>query len=380
MTARVGDIVWGGTPPRIVVIYGGRSAEAEISVVSGSAIAAALIERGLDVAQVLIARSGRAALLPRGHLRDGRAPSEYTGESRAEALVELPFRSFGDLLRDLSVRLPDAVFVPALHGPGDESGEVQQLLDSHGLAFVGARPDAAALGMDKARFKDLAASLGLPTLPHMVVSAAQWGSARAEIESEISAFAAAHTAAGALMGKPVAHGSSIGMRIARTSAEWPLAVELALEYGDAALLEPYLTKPRELEIAVLERADGSIDSYGPGEVFSGREFYDYDAKYVDGVSRTTTTPDLTDEMRGELGSAARQLFGAFGGRGLARMDFLVGSNGNEAGRWYVSEVNTFPGFTPISLFPALVVASGCRFSDLCIELVATARAQSRRGV
>ena len=85
-------------------------------------------------------------------------------------------------------------------------------------------------------------------------------------------------------------------------------------------------------------------------------------------------------MRDELGSAARQLFGAFGGRGLARMDFLVGSNGNEAGRWYVSEVNTFPGFTPISLFPALVVASGCRFSDLCIELVATARAQSRRGV
>ena len=161
MTARVGDIEWGGTPPRIVVIYGGRSAEAEISVVSGSAIAAALIERGLDVAQVLIARSGRAALLPRGHRRDGRAPSEYTGESRAEALVELPFRSFGDLLRDLSVRLPDAVFVPALHGPGDESGEVQQLLDSHGLAFVGARPDAAALGMDKARFKDLAASLGL---------------------------------------------------------------------------------------------------------------------------------------------------------------------------------------------------------------------------
>jgi len=362
----------------VVVIYGGRSAEAEISVVSGSAISAALMGRGLAVSQLLILRNGLAALLPDGHLRGDRAATEYTSEERSAALISAPFRPLSEILNALTTRHPGAVFIPALHGPGDEDGEVQQTLDAKGVAFVGARPAAAALGMDKARFKDLAASLGIPVLPHMLISAARWSTARAAVLAEITAFAAQQTEAGALIGKPVAHGSSIGMRIARTPGEWPLAVDLALEYGDVALLEPYLTKPRELEIALLERADGTVAAYGPGEVFPGREFYDYDAKYADGVSRTTTAPDLSDAVSEPLRAAALQLFRAFGGRGLARMDFLMRSSGPEAGRWYISEVNTFPGFTPISLFPLLITAAGCSFSDLCVELVVAAQSQAQR--
>ena len=364
--------------PRVVVLYGGHSAEAEISVVSGSAISAALMERGLAVSQLLLLRNGLAALLPDGHLRGDRAPTEYTSEERAEALVSAPFRHLSELLNELTARHPGAVFIPALHGPGDEDGEVQKILDAKGVAFVGARPAAAALGMNKARFKDLAASLGISVLPHMLISAARWKTARAVVLAEIAAFAAEHSEAGALIGKPVAHGSSIGMRIARTPEEWPIAVDLALQYGEVALLEPYLTKPRELEIALLERSDGAVAVYGPGEVFPGREFYDYDAKYADGVSRTTTAPDLPDTVSEPLRTAALKLFRAFGGRGLARMDFLMRSSGPEAGRWYISEVNTFPGFTPISLFPALVTAAGCSFSDLCVDLVLTAQSQSQR--
>ena len=364
--------------PHVVVLYGGRSAEAEISVVSGSAISAALMERGLAVSQLLILRNGLAALLPDGHLRGDRAPTEYTSEERAEALVSAPFRHLSELLNELTARHPGAVFIPALHGPGDEDGEVQKILDAKGVAFVGARPAAAALGMNKARFKDLAASLGISVLPHMLINAARWETARAVVLAEIAAFAAEHSEAGALIGKPVAHGSSIGMRIARTPEEWPLAIDLALQYGEVALLEPYLTKPRELEIALLERSDGAVAVYGPGEVFPGREFYDYDAKYADGVSRTTTAPDLPDTVSEPLRTAALKLFRAFGGRGLARMDFLMRSSGSEAGRWYFSEVNTFPGFTPISLFPALVTAAGCSFSDLCVDLVLTAQSQSQR--
>ena len=373
----VTEVTPSGAQPlqHVVVLYGGRSAEAEISVVSGSAISAALMERGLAVSQLLILRSGLAALLPDGHLRGDRAATEYTNEERARALVGASFRPLSELLNELSERHPGAVFIPALHGPGDEDGDVQQALDAKGVAFVGARPGAAALGMNKARFKDLAASLGIPVLPHMLISAARWKTARAAVLTEIAAFAAEQSEAGALIGKPVAHGSSIGMRIARTPEEWPLAVDLALEYGDVALLEPYLTRPRELEIALLERADGTVAAYGPGEVFPGREFYDYDAKYADGVSRTTTTPDLSDAMSEPLRAAALQLFGAFGGRGLARMDFLMRSSGPEAGRWYISEVNTFPGFTPISLFPALVTAAGGSFADLCVDLVVTAQSQ-----
>jgi len=378
------NVTTGGAPndapslPHVVVIYGGRSAEAEISVVSGSAISAALIGRGFAVSQLLILPNGLAALLPDGHLRGDRAPTEYTSEERSAALISAPFRRLSEILNALTTRHPGAVFIPALHGPGDEDGEVQQTLDAKGVAFVGARPAAAALGMDKARFKDLAASLGIPVLPHMLISAARWSTARAAVLAEITAFAAQQTEAGALIGKPVAHGSSIGMRIARTPEEWPLAVDLALEYGDVALLEPYLTKPRELEIALLERADGTVVAYGPGEVFPGREFYDYDAKYADGVSRTTTAPDLSDAVSEPLRAAALQLFRAFGGRGLARMDFLMRSSGPKAGRWYISEVNTFPGFTPISLFPLLITAAGCSFGDLCVDLVVAAQSQAQR--
>lgn len=363
--------------PHVVVIYGGQSAEAEISIISGSAIASALMERGVPVTQLLIARSGLAALLPTGHVRGDRAPRDYTSEEGATAIIETLFRPLSELLAELFLRHPDAVFVPALHGPGDEDGEVQQILDAKGVAFVGARPAAAALGMDKARFKELAASLGVPVLPHLLIDAQRWGVSREAVLTEIEAFAAKHAERGALIGKPAAHGSSIGMRIARTPSEWPLAVALALEYGDQALLEPYLNRPRELEIALLESPDGSVVAYGPGEVFPGREFYDYDAKYADGVSRTTATPDLEAALAEPLRVVALRLFRAFGGRGLARMDFLMRSTGAEAGAWYLSEVNTFPGFTPISLFPALVTAAGMSFSDLCLHLVLTAQAQAR---
>jgi D-alanine-D-alanine ligase len=367
----------GASLPPVVLIYGGRSAEAEISVVSGSAIAAALMECGARVTQLLIVRSGLAALLPDAHRRGDRLPSEYTSEERAASIVSTPYRPLDEALAELAARNPSAVFLPALHGPGDEDGEVQQFLERACLTFVGARPAAASLGMDKSRFKELATSLGVRVLPHLVISASAWGTAREATLARIGAFAREATERGELIGKPVAHGSSIGMRIARTPAEWPLAVDLALEYGDRALLEPYLTRPRELEVALLEGLDGRVDSYGPGEVFPGREFYDYDAKYADGVSRTTTAPDVDAAITVPLRAAALQLFSAFGGRGLARMDFLVESSGAKAGTWYLSEVNTFPGFTPISLFPALVMASGMSFADLAVRLVLTAVAQSR---
>jgi len=365
--------------PQVVVLYGGLSAEAEISVVSGSAIAAALVERGLEVTQLLITREGSAALLPSGHLRGERPPHDYTSEERAASLISTPFRPLREVLTEVTQARPDAVYIPALHGPGDESGEVQQILGDAGVAFVGAAAEPARLGMEKGEFKDLAASLGIAVLPHMIISSREWSSGRVDALQRISDFAAKVSGSGALIGKPVAHGSSIGMRIARTEEEWGLAVDLALQYGDRALLEPYLDRPRELEVALLEWPDGGVVAYGPGEVFPGHDFYDYDAKYVQGISRTTVTPEIGGTLRSELHSAAIKLFTAFGGRGLARMDFLVRSSGARAGEWYLSEVNTFPGFTPISLFPALVTASGISFADLALHLVRTAQRQQRDG-
>ncbi|MFZ9268235.1 MAG: D-alanine--D-alanine ligase family protein [Candidatus Limnocylindrus sp.] len=365
--------------PNVVTIYGGLSAEAEISVVSGSAIAAALMERGLSVDQLLITREGVAALLPEGHLRGARPPHEYTSARGVAAFADVNFRPLRELLAEVLHDRPSAVFIPALHGPGDESGVVQEALAAAGVAFVGAAPAAARLGMEKDAFKQLARSLHVPTLPHLVITAREWASAREATLEAITEFAARESDAGALMCKPAAHGSSIGMRIARSREEWAGAVDHALEFGERALLEPYLNRPRELEIALLESPDGSVSAYGPGEVFPGREFYDYDAKYASGVSTTTVSPELSEPLRTELHQAAIKLFRAFGGRGLARMDFLMRASGTEQGAWYISEVNTFPGFTPISLFPALLAAHGMSFADLSLHLVRTAIAQQRDG-
>ena len=368
-----------GSLPNVVTIFGGVSAEAEISVVSGSAIAASLMERGLSVAQLLITREGVAALLPEGHLRGARPPHEYTSERDAASLTDADFRPLRELLAEVLRDRPNAVYIPALHGPGDESGPVQEALAAAGVAYVGAAPAAARLGMDKGAFKRLARTLNIPTLPHMVVTARDWTQGREATLDEIAAFATRESDGGALIGKPIAHGSSIGMRIARDREEWAAAVDLALDYGEHALLEPYLEHPRELEIALLEAPDGSVSAYGPGEVFPGREFYDYDAKYVSGVSTTTVSPQLSETLRAELQQSATTLFRAFGGRGLARMDFLVRASGPERGAWYISEVNTFPGFTPISLFPALLAAHGMSFADLSLHLVHTAIAQRADG-
>lgn len=369
-----------GAPPPVLVLFGGTSAESDVSVISGTAIAAALIEAELRVTQAHIARDGSVRELPAGHRRGELLGGAYTNLT-APTLAGLQPRALSDYLHLIAAAAPETVVIPALHGPGDEDGTIAALVAAVGLNYVGDSPLVAALGMDKPRFKEFARAHGVATLPGLVLTRRDWTLDRDQGLRRIAGFSDEHATSGALIGKPAAHGSSIGMKIARTPTQWGEAVDEALRYGDRALLEPYLEHARELEVAVLERATGAVHAFGPGEVFPGREFYDYDAKYAPGVSRTTTTSDLPPRQADEMRASAVALFEASGSRGLSRMDFLMARSGERAGRWYLSEVNTFPGFTPISLFPALVIASGLSFTDLCVELVAAAAARpAARGV
>jgi len=365
--------------PPVLVLFGGRSAESDVSVISGTAIAAALIDAGLTVTQAHIARDGALRPLPTGHRRGDISGAAYT-ELTAPALLGTPPMALDAYLRDVAESAPTTIVVPALHGPGDEDGSIAAAAAAAGLNYVGDAPAVAALGMDKPAFKSLARKHGVATLPELVITQREWASDREALLRVIANFAAEHTANGALIGKPAAHGSSIGMKIAHASDEWAGAVDEALRFGDRAMLEPYLERARELEIAVLERTDGTVQAFGPGEVFPGREFYDYDAKYAPGVSRTTTTSDLPAALADEMRAAAVALFIAAQSRGLSRMDFLMARSGERAGCWYLSEVNTFPGFTPISLFPALVMSGGSSFAELCVALVAAAAARPAPGV
>lgn len=363
-----------GQLPPVLVLFGGRSAESDVSVISGTAIAAALLDAGLTVTQAHIARDGSLRPLPAEHRRGDLSGAAYT-DLTASALLGTQPVALDAYLRGVAAAAPATIVIPALHGPGDEDGTIAAAAAAAGLNYVGDAPAAAALGMDKPRFKALAREHGVATLPELVVTQGEWSRDRERVLGSIDAFANEHTVTGALIGKPAAHGSSIGMKIAHTSDEWAAVVEEALRFGDRAMLEPYLERARELEVAVLERTDGVVQAFGPGEVFPGREFYDYDAKYAPGVSRTTTSSDLPAGLANEMRSAAITLFRAAQSRGLSRMDFLMARSGERAGHWYLSEGNTFPGFTPISLFPALVMSSGFSFTDLCVELVAVAAAR-----
>ena len=360
--------------PPVLVLFGGRSAESDISTISGTAIAAALLDAGLTVTQAHIARDGSLRPLPAGHRRGDLPGGAYT-DLTAPALRGTQPMALDTYLQSVAASAPATIVVPALHGPGDEDGTIAAAAAAAGLNYVGDTPAVAALGMDKPRFKALAREHGVATLPELVITQREWTSDREGLLRAIAAFADTHTTTGALIGKPAAHGSSIGMKIAHTSADWADAVDEALRFGDRAMLEPYLERARELEVAVLERTNGSVQAFGPGEVFPGREFYDYDAKYAPGVSRTTTSSDLPPALADEMRAAAVALFTTAQSRGLARMDFLMARSGERAGHWYLSEVNTFPGFTPISLFPALVMAGGSSFTELCVELVAAAAAR-----
>ena len=362
------------TLPPVLVLFGGRSAESDVSVISGTAIAAALLDAGLTVTQAHIARDGSLRPLPAGHRRGDVTGAAYT-DLTAPALLGTPGVVLDTYLRGVAASTPTTIVIPALHGPGDEDGTIAAAAAAAGLNYVGDTPAVAALGMDKPAFKALAREHDVTTLPELVITQREWSSDREGLLRTIAAFADEHTATGALIGKPAAHGSSIGMKIAHTSADWAAAVEEALRFGDRAVLEPYLERARELEVAVLERTDGTVQAFGPGEVFPGREFYDYDAKYAPGVSRTTTSSDLPPALAEEMRAAAVALFTAAQSRGLSRMDFLMARSGERAGCWYLSEVNTFPGFTPISLFPALVMSGGSSFMELCVELVAAAAAR-----
>lgn len=348
--------------PPIVVLIGGPSAEHDVSIVSGTAIADALVERGAPLRTVLIDLDGRWWWLPAGHRRGELPPPAYDDPVALGAEGPL---TVGAALDRLAAQRPAPVVFIALHGPFGEDGTVQALLEAAGVAYTGAGVAASAIGMDKSRFKRLAQALGLPVVEWRDVTAARWSADRAGVLVELEAFAAGlGDREAALMVKPAHLGSSVGMSIAHRAAERPAALDEAFRYDSLALVERYLVRPRELEVSVLGNDPAHIEEFGPGEVLSGREFYDYVAKYTPGLSETMIRAELDPRQRGLILKYARDAYRAAGVEGFARVDFLMAGD-----RIYLSEINTIPGFTPISLFPRLPGASGLTFADVCLRVV-----------
>ncbi len=358
----------------IAVALGGPSAEHDVSLVSGRAIAEALTERGHDVSGWLVGLDGTWWGLPQSAMAMSLPAKAFDDPAALGAHGPMAPGAALQLIHDAQ---PKPVVFIALHGPFGEDGTIQALCEAADLVYTGAGVAASAVGMDKALFKRLARALDLPVVPWIEVDAADWKSDPKAVQKRVDEFSSGLSDKRVIV-KPARLGSSVGIAIVHHPDDPEYsggAIAQALAYDDFVLVEAYLDHARELEMAVLGNSDADLESYGPGEIFPGHEFYDYSAKYADGVSRTTDSPDVTPEMRQRLHRVAREAFLAMGGQGFARVDFMVD---RATGELYLNEINTIPGFTPISLFPVLSRAGGYDFGaiserivELAIERAAT---------
>ncbi|HYH94206.1 MAG TPA: D-alanine--D-alanine ligase family protein [Candidatus Saccharimonadales bacterium] len=346
--------------PPIVVLLGGPSAEHDVSIVSGTAIATALLDGGAAVHQVVIDLAGRWWWLPADHRRDDRPTVAYDDPSTLDA--DGP-HGVGAALDRLAAQDPAPVVVIGLHGPFGEDGTIQAMLDAAGLAYTGSGVAASALGMDKALFKRLCRGLGLPVMDWREIGAGRWAADRAAVLGELAAFASGGGDP-RLMVKPAGLGSSVGMTLVHDPAELPDALDLAFRYDTVAIVETYLPGARDLEVSVIGNDPARLEVFGPGEIVSGNEFYDYAAKYTPGLSETSTRAEVGEGERRILHKLSRDVYRAIGAEGFARIDFLVAGD-----RIVVSEINTIPGFTPISLFPTMPADGGYSFTDVCRRIV-----------
>lgn len=356
--------------PPVVVLLGGPSAEHDVSVVSGTAIAEALLAAGLTVHQALIDLDGGWWWLPPEHRRDGRPAASYDDPHALRA--DGPIRIGAALDRLASERPAPVVFI-ALHGPFGEDGTVQALLEAAGLAYTGAGVMASALGMDKVEQKRIWRGLGLPVIDWLEVRQATWASNPAGVLTQLEAFAGASPGADPrLMVKPARLGSSVGMTLAHTADERTQALDLAFRYDDLAIVEHYLEHARDLEVSIIG-TEAPLGVYGPGEIVAGHEFYDYAAKYTPGLSETSTRAEVSDATRELMRKLARDAYRALGTEGFSRIDFLVRDDAI-----YLSEINTIPGFTPISLFPTMPAEAGLDFTAVCLRIIDLAMARRDR--
>ncbi len=361
--ARGAGAAGGMARPAVAVVLGGPSAEHDVSVVSGSAIAAALAGRGHPVSRLYVDLAGGWWRLPADQRRDDLPPAAYDDPGSLGASG--PFGA-GDAAKGIAGAVPQPVVFIALHGPFGEDGTVQAILEDAGLAYTGSGVAASAIGMDKPLFKRIARGAGLPVLDWVEVDRAAWNATRGDVLEALDRLAAA-APGGRLIAKPARLGSSVGMSIAHAASERPAAVEAALAHDARAIVEPCLDRPRELELAILGNPATGLQAFGPGEVFPGREFYDYADKYAAG-SAARAVPDaavparVAAEVR-RIGAAAFELIGA---AGFARVDFLVDRASDAL---VLNEINTIPGCTPISLFPKLAEAAGIAFPELCARIV-----------
>ena len=342
---------------RIAIVFGGRSAEHEVSVVSAGAVQRALDEDRYEPVYIGITREGTWTMLNAPPALTPGAAALPAVPPSAGVEVELARGSRTLISPDGSHRELDVVF-PLVHGPYGEDGTIQGMLDLAGIPYVGSGVLASAVGMDKAVQKTLFTAAGLPVVEHEVVYEREWEEDAEAVEARAEGLGYP------LFVKPATLGSSVGITKVKDPDGLRPAVEEALKYATKAILEWSAEGAREIECGVLGN-DDPVASL-PGEIVPSAEFYDYQAKYLDDGTRLDVPADLPPELTEEVQRMAVAAFRAIDGAGMARVDFFVW---NDPRRIVVNEINTIPGFTPASMYPRMWEASGLAYPDLVDRLV-----------
>jgi len=362
---------------RVAVVFGGRSGEHEVSLVSAASVMQAMDRERYEVFPVGITRTGRWLTWgePMLALQSGQA------EAAAPSEAELAKASGGRMpavvpgsrelvpgTREAGFPEVDVVF-PVLHGPYGEDGTIQGLFEMADIPYVGAGVLGSALGMDKVAMKDVFRAHGLPVVDYVALLARDWRARPAEWLAQIE-----ERLGYPCFVKPANLGSSVGITKAHNREELAQGLDEAAQY-DRRLLVERGVNAREIEVSVLgnDEPEASV----PGEVVPCNEFYDYAAKYLDGESQLLIPAPIPDDLSRQARELALRAFAALDCAGMARADFLLC---RDTGRLYLNELNTIPGFTPISMYPKLWEASGLpypRLIDRLIEL-AMERYEERR--
>ncbi|HKM17370.1 MAG: D-alanine--D-alanine ligase [Firmicutes bacterium] len=339
---------------RVGVIFGGRSGEHEVSLMSAKSVISALDPQKYEVIPLAIDKKGKW-LLPKdaAKMLDSTVAPKLSVDNPIMESEQLP------LVPDPDAKTPflDVIF-PVLHGPHGEDGTVQGLLELANIAYVGAGVLGSAVSMDKAMMRSVFAQAGLPVVKWETIARKHWERDPSPIISRIEGEIGYPCFV-----KPANLGSSVGISKAPSREQLVEAVNLACEFDRRVVVEEALNKPREIECSVLGNDDPIVSV--PGEIIPANEFYDYEAKYISEESQLIIPAEVSPEQRQLLEEYSIRAFKAVDCAGMARVDFFI----TEDQEVIVNEINTIPGFTKISMYPKLWEVSGIGYGELLDRLI-----------
>jgi len=331
---------------KIYLIYGGKSAEHDISIISAYHILQEIYYEYYQVIPVYITPEGEWY---QGDIID--IKDDVPSLSELQKGQEQPFKL--EVLKE-----DETVAFPVLHGPNGEDGTVQGLFETLNVPYVGAGVLASSAGMDKVVSKVLFKDAGIPIVPYETVTPNDWNTRPEEVLERVT-----NQLPYPMYVKPANLGSSVGISEANNSEELKAGIERAFEYDQRVLVEKGVTGT-EVEVAVLGNED--VHTSVVGALVKEEQFYDYDSKYLDDEVQLQIPADLPKEISKTIREYATEAFIAISGSGLARVDFFVTDADQDI---YINEINTFPGFTPISMYPKLWEETGLSYGDLIEELI-----------